>query len=141
MRDRVTAAGLTAEEIANRALRRRQELFSKTRLVIQATALCASASAGACAAGKRRSFAPGQALSAWVQLQKAGKTDVRLEVFDPSGKKIFAKKAPLEDGEEAALGPVPGELLSAPGRYKARISLVQSYAVHDFRVLPFDVGP
>jgi arylsulfatase A-like enzyme len=140
LRSIVAAAGLSEDEVVHRASAARTELYAGVRLLFSAAAVCPSSGAASCAAaGAGRVFARGKPLFAWVRLQRSGKARLKLEIFDPKGKRIYARLTPHEAGTEATLGPVPGELLTAPGRYKARVSIVRSYAIHDARLMPFEV--
>lgn len=140
LRSIVAASGLTDDEIAARAATSRRELFAGVRLLIATAAICPAAAAASCAtAGGGRVFQRGAPLSAWARLQKQGKAGLKLEIFGPDGKRIWARMHQHERGLEATLGPVPGDVLAAPGKYKARVSIVRSYAVHDARLMPFEV--
>jgi arylsulfatase A-like enzyme len=140
LRGLVEAAGLSDDEVAARAVLARKELFAGVRAMIAVAAICPSAGAASCeASGKGRVFTAGQPVSAWVRLQRAGKADLRLEIFGPDGKKVYASKTPNDGAAATTLGPVPGALLAVPGRYKARLSALRSYAVHDSRLIPFEV--
>jgi hypothetical protein len=140
LRALVAAAGLSEEEVMARATSARKELFGGVRAMIAAAAICPSSGVATCqASGAGRVFARGKPISAWVRLQKPGKADFRLEIFGPDGKKIFSSKTPNGGEAETALGEVPGDLLQNPGRYKARLSALRSYAVHDSRLMAFEV--
>jgi len=140
LRTLVARSGLSDDAIAARAAAARMELFSGVRLLIATAAICPSSGAASCAAsGAGRRFARGKPLSAWVRLQKTGQAGLKLEIFDPKGKRIYARLHKHEAGIEATLGEVPGELLQVPGSYKARVSIVRSYAIHDARLIPFVV--
>ncbi|MCK9461507.1 MAG: sulfatase-like hydrolase/transferase [Proteobacteria bacterium] len=140
MRDRVAAAGLTDEEIGGRAAAGRQRLYGGVRLRIAAAAICPSAAASSCeAAGRPPRFGRGQPLAVWVRLARAARTSVRVEAFAPGGKRIHMETRPHAGGAEAVIGTLPGGLFAEPGRYKVKVGVVESYAVHDSRVMAFEV--
>ena len=140
MRARVAAAGLTDEEIGGRAAALRQKLYGGVRLRIAAAAICPAAAAGNCAAaGSARRFERGQPLAVWVRFARSERTSVRVEVFAPGGKRILMETRPHEGGAEATLDGLPGSLFSTAGRYKVKVGIVKSYAVHDSRVMAFEI--
>jgi hypothetical protein len=143
MRARVAAAGLSDEEIGGRAAAGRQRLYGGVRLRIAAAAICPSAAAASCeAAGGARRFARGQALAVWVRLARDARTSVRVELFAPGGRRILMETRPHPGGAEAVIDGLPGSLFAEPGRYKVKVGVVESHAVHDSRIMAFDVvGP
>lgn len=140
LRRRVAAAGLSGEEIGGLAAKRRRELFAGSRIEITDAAICGS-SAASCFAARSRSFARGSSLAARARFARPPGGDLRVEVYDPRGKRIHSAVQEGAGGAEAGVAGIPGALFSEPGRYKIKIALVRSHAVHASRILAFEIVP
>jgi arylsulfatase A-like enzyme len=134
-RARVAAAGLSDRQIGQLAGQRRQKLFAGIRVLFDGATLCGG---GSCAAGgSSRTFTRGQPLTIQAKLKKASSANLKLDVYDPGGKRVHNQLIRLGGKSAASFAPIPTKGLDVDKRYHARVTTVVYHAVHDTRAFYF----
>lgn len=133
-RERVRQAGLSEDEIQDLAKKRRNEIFAGTRARINSASVCLQGSCGG-------TFPAGRELAVNVKVRKPGNVALQVDVFDPSGTRIAKHKTPHQSVASSISTTLPANLFQKPGRYRARILLLSSHAVHDSTARYFNIAP
>ena len=137
-RDRKQKAGLSENEIQRLATRARGKLFTGARASMTGAAICLSSNRAACAsAGREPSFIKGRPLTVQVRIKKPGNVGLQVDLFNPSGAKILKQKTSHQNVKELISADLSAKHFQTPGRYKARVLLLSSHAVHDSRSISF----
>ncbi len=137
-RDRKQKAGLSDNEIQKLATQARGRLFAGARASMAGAAICLSSNRAACASARREpSFVNGSSLTVQVRIRKPGNVGLQIDLFNPSGVKILKQKTSHQNVKEMISANLSAEHFQAPGRYKARVLLLSSHAVHDSKPIFF----
>jgi hypothetical protein len=135
--DRIAETGLTKKETQKLASRRRNKIFGSVQARIDNAVVC---QAGVCGSSGGALFKMGQALSVQVRVKKPGYLGLLVELFDPTGKKIFKNKTRHTRTKDTVSADLPANLLQTAGGYRLRVLLLSSHAVHDSTNLNFRIN-
>ena len=139
-RDRKQKAGLSEDEIQKLATRARGRLFAGARASMAGAAICLSNNRAACAStGRTPSFVMDKPLTIQVRIRKPGNVGLQVELFNPSGARILKQKTSHHNVKKMISADLAAIHFQSPGRYKARVLLLSSHAVHDSRLIYFSI--
>ena len=138
--DLAEKSGLSKHEIQGAAASSRDKLFGGARAKIASAGICKTKNRAACATGSNRTFDQRQPLTVQVLVRKPGYVRIKVELFDPGGKKVFKKKSVLQHGKTKEIyRDLPADLFKMPGQYRARVFLLSSHTIHDSAAILFNI--
>ncbi|MCP4605187.1 MAG: sulfatase-like hydrolase/transferase [Proteobacteria bacterium] len=136
-KDRVGTAGLSENEIQKLAKQTRSKIFAGVRARMASAAIC---NGGTCAsAGGEASFSKGQTLTVQVRIRRPANVGLQVILFDPKGTRILKQKTSHQNIKETISANLSANLFQTAGRYRARVLLLSSHAVHDSSALYFRI--
>jgi hypothetical protein len=72
-------------------------------------------------------------------VKKPGNVGLQIDLFDPGGTRILKQKTGQKPVQGVISAELPANLFQTAGRYRARVLLLSSHAVHDSTSLYFYV--
>ncbi len=139
-RDRVAKAGLSKKEINKLANKSRGEIFAGARARLDGASICLSSNRASCAAsGQSPSFAKERSLTVQARVIKPGNVALQVDLYSPQGVKLTKQKTAHKDITDQITTDLSASLFQETGKYRARILLLSSHAVHDSTMRYFNI--